>query len=235
MRRGGTRCVPGEAAEPQGISSRELSRFTPTYCWAPVPGTPGQPHRVHAHSHKASVNTSLRGQIKALPVPLVSKMSLGLRGKDGVPGGQGRGRTRAARSSSGPGAAGTGGNLEGAHHSGTPQADHIFKGVPGEQRPGTETLCNLWERKEALRGSHGKPPARLTWGPTTPHSRPALPASRRPVRGFLGLPLNLGAWGRRGPGHYAGAWPAAPGRRANLTFIWERPAAGARGAAIDRG
>lgn len=212
------------------IYSDLLLGTCPGHTWA-------QPHRVHAHSHKASVNTSLLGQNKALPVPLVSEMSLGLRGKDGVPGvpGDRQGQNQSCAELQWSRGSRGGGNREGAHHSGTPQADHTFKGVPGEQRPGTETLRNLWERREALRGSHSKPPARLPRGPTTPHSRPALPASRRPVRGFLGLPLNLGAWGRLGPGHYAGAWPAAPGRRANLTFIWERPAAGARGAAIDRG
>lgn len=65
--------------------------------------------------------------------------------------------------------------------------------------------------------------------PTRPHSSPPHPALRRGPSAFL----NPDA-GRLGRGHYAGAWPAAPGRRANLTFIWERPAAGARGTAIDR-
>lgn len=75
-------------------------------------------------------------------------------------------------------------------------------------------------------------PDQDTQGPKdTPASRAALLLPSAPVRR---PPLNLGAPGRLGRGHYASAWPAAPGRRANLTFIWERPAAGARGEAIDR-
>lgn len=72
-------------------------------------------------------------------------------------------------------------------------------------------------------GAPAPGPPRALGGAARPPARPPASASGQPGRG------------RRGPGHYAGAWPAAPGRRANLTFIWERPAAGARGAAIDRG
>ena len=74
-------------APASGHSSQDLPRFTLTCCWAPVIGTPGaQPHRVHAHSHKPSVNTSLPGQNQDPPVPPVSEMSLRLRGKEQVPG-----------------------------------------------------------------------------------------------------------------------------------------------------
>ena len=123
-------------------------------------------------------------------------------------------------------------------HSGTPASGPTIQAGSGKQRPRTARITPSGpERTGARQGTWTQ--TRAPWGPKTPNGPPApvCPPRRAPPPPAAAAPrppLNLGARGWLGRGHYAGPWPAALGRRANLTFIWERPAAGARGAAIDR-